>query len=117
MRPRPIHSRSDLIAVARTHAPTRACRRAIDEDRAEVLGGFTPAEGLPRWIVRVVSRHGRTWHIAILADENSHRFRFEYPEQVGWRDWSGQTGRNHPVYDGDNPAEYAFNRMEARRDI
>ena len=114
MRPRPLNRKTDLVAIAREYAPTKACARAIDEGRAIVLGGFNYPGGFPRWIVRVTSRHDKTWYIAILADEECTRFRIEYPTLIFWRHWAGVIGRNHPVYDGDTPTENAFKRMRNR---
>jgi len=114
MHPRPLNNRSDLIAIIREHPPTKACGHAIDEDRVTVLGGFTPVEGLPYWLVRITSQHDRMWYIALTVDERTNSFGVEYPDKVKWKDWSGKTNRDHPVYDGDNPREYAFKRMKAR---
>ena len=114
MQPRPIHRRADLLALVRDRVPTRACGRAMDEDRATVLGGFAPPEGLPYWLVSVTSRHGRTWLIGITCDQARNRFGVVYPERVEWEHWAGSSdGRT--IYDGDDPTQYALSRATHRR--
>lgn len=98
--PRPIHSRNDLLSIVRDYVPTRACGRAIDEDRATVLGGFTPPEGLSHFIVQVDGRLGQQWLIALGIDEENTRFRVWYPESVDWKHWDGRTGGSG-LKDGD----------------
>ena len=114
MRPRPLHQRDDLIALVREYAPTRACNRAIREDRAQVLGGFAPPEGLPYWLVQVDSRHGNRWYIGIICDEPNNRFRPFWPERPDWRHWDGRIG-GRSLKDGDSPNTYALRRAKARR--
>lgn len=114
MRPKPLHSRSDLISLIRDHAPTRACLRAIDEDRTECLGGFNPAEDFPYFLVRITSRFGKEWFIGIAVDEEAHSFHRFRAESVDWECWDGRaSGRS--LKDGDNPKTYALNRAKARR--
>lgn len=116
MRPRPLHTRNDLIDLVAPHAPTQACSRAIREGRSTVLGGFTPPEGLPYWLVAVTSRFGRQWLIAVVCDENENRFRIEYPSAVRWDHWDGRSdGRD--LRDGDNPTWYALQRAKAKRNV
>ena len=113
MKPRPIHSRSDLLNLVEPLAPSRACQRAIREDRAEVLGGFTPAEGLPYWLVRITSQFKKQWLIALLCDEQRNRFIVAHPTDVRWADWDGRPdGRT--LHDGDNPETYALLRERTR---
>ena len=114
MRPRPMHRRADLIEAVRDYAPTRACRRAIDEDRSTVLGGFITPEGLPYWLVKVISQHGREWLLGLECDEESNRFRPFWPDRVKWQHWDGRiNGRS--LKDGDDPKTYALRRAQARR--
>jgi hypothetical protein len=83
--------------------------------RSTVLGGFTPAEGFPSWIVEVVSVHGRRWIIAVECDEAKFEFHIKYLEAVPWECWAGTAGGSRPLIDGDNPVLYALNRLNARR--
>lgn len=75
MRARPLNGRDDLLAVASRLAPSRACQRAIAEGRVDTLGGFTPPGGLPFYGLRVESRLGRVWWLAVEVDEEARRFR------------------------------------------
>jgi hypothetical protein len=86
----------------------------MDEDRATVLGGFTPVEGLPYWLVQVRSRHGRVWLIGITCDDHNNRFGVIYPERIDWENWDGRTG-GRSLRDGDAPTTYALYRAKARR--
>lgn len=113
---RPLRTRTDLLAIAAQHAPSKACATAIHENRATVLGGFTPAGGLPTFIVRVVSRRGREWLIGIEVDEAAYRYRIRYIEDVPWAFWDGQIGGRRLI-DGDVPNNAAFERMKARRSL
>jgi hypothetical protein len=115
MKPRPVHHKRDLVNLIRDHTPTRACSRALDEGTVIALGGFAPAQGCPRWILQVDSARGRRWYIAVVVDEQRHRYSIEYPETIEWADWNGRSDRRHPVYDGDDPVIYAFRRMKARQ--
>jgi hypothetical protein len=111
---KPIRSRTDLLALVAQHAPSKACARAISENRAHVLGGFTPVEGLPCFIVRVTSKHERTWIIAVDVDEPHHRYRFRFIDEIPWNNWDGTSGGERLI-DGDLPVAYAYERMQARR--
>lgn len=114
MRPRPIHRRADLLALVRDYVPSRACGRAMDEDRAIVHGGFEPPVGLPYWLVKVTSRHGRVWYIAVVCDEPRNRFSITYPDRVEWQHWAGSIN-GKGIKDGDDPRLYALMRATARR--
>lgn len=113
---KPIRTRTDLFALAAQHAPSKACVRAISENRAQVLGGFTPVEGLPTLIVRVQSKHGREWLISVDVNEAERRYEYRYLEAVPWACWDGQSTGKRPLIDGDVPIEAAFQRMQAKRD-
>lgn len=115
MKARPIHSRDDLIAVVRDHAPTRACERAIGEGRTEVLGGFTPVEGFPFLLLRVTSRFGKAWLLGLQFKESHNTMKPIWPETVPWADWDGRVG-GRSLKDGDDPKRYARYRARARRE-
>lgn len=110
----PLRTRSDLTALAAQHAPSKACARAISEDRAQVLGGFTPAGGLPCFVITVKSKHGREWIIAIEINEEARRYQVQYLDFVPWACWDGRIGGKRLI-DGDVPNEAAFQRMQAKR--
>jgi hypothetical protein len=114
MKPRPLHCKSDLINLVRDHTPTRACRRALNEGEVTVLGGFAPVQGNPRWIVQVESWRGSRWFIAVVVDEENHRFSVEYPETIDWADWDGDPDRGDPVRDGDDPRTFDLRRARDR---
>lgn len=112
MRPRPLHSRSDLVAIIRDIAPTRACQRAVDEGRTEVLGGFTPPGGLPYYLVHVTAQFGSEWLLSIEIDEDRREFRPRRLDSVAWECWDGRSeGRS--LKDGDHPRRYADRRRQA----
>ena len=115
MNAKPIRTRQDLIDLIALCAPSRSCERSIAAGRVEVLGGFTSAGGLPCWIVRIQSRRGRTWIIALNCDEKDRRYQAEYLDSVPWLRWIGTSKGTRPLIDGDHPTEYAFRRLTARR--
>jgi hypothetical protein len=113
MQPRPFHTRTELIALAREFAPTRACWRAMIEDRATVLGGFITPGGLPSWLVQVDSRHGNRWYVGLVCDEDNNCFRPWWPETPDWANWDGRiNGRS--LRDGDSPNTFALRRAQAK---
>ena len=114
MRPRPIHSRSDLIELVRDSAPTRACERAIGEGRTEVLGGFTAPGGFPYLLVRVASRFGKAWVLGLEISEAEHRMTPFTTNGIDWAVWDGRIG-GRSLKDGDDPNRYARYRAHARR--
>lgn len=103
IRPRPLNRRYELVDVLRPYVPTKACGRAIDEGRYIVLGGFTPTEGLPCFIVQVESRLGSKWILAIEVDDVKNCYRVKQLDEVPYSAWTGDPKRRHPVYDGDKP--------------
>jgi hypothetical protein len=109
-------SRTALLDEAIRLSPTRGCRRAIEDGRVTVLGGFRtiPPYGLPGWVFRVRSRHGRTWLLAILVDEVKHVYMGRLADEVPWIEWVGRKGRKGwNAYDGDVPEE--ADRERAKR--
>lgn len=102
---RPLRSREDLISLVAQHAPSAACARALSENRATVLGGFTPIEGLPSYVVYVRSFHGREWIIAVLADEGEQRYKIRNLDRIPWEHWIGSPEGTRPLIDGDRNAQ------------
>lgn len=115
MKARPLRSRADLLELVAQHPPTKACATALGERRSTVLGGFTPTEGLPCWIILVKSWRGREWIIAVECDEAKFEFNVKYLDAVPWKCWAGKIGGRNPLIDGDSPDVYALNRLNARR--
>lgn len=111
---KPLRTKNDLIALVAQHAPSNACARALSENRATVLGGFAPIEGLPSYVVHVRSYHGKDWFIAVLVDEPSLRHRIRYLEVVPWEMYIGKMNGKRPLIDGDKPNVSAFNRMRSK---
>lgn len=112
---RPLRNREDLISLVAQHAPSAACAKAINENRATVLGGFNPVEGLPSYVVHVRSFHGREWIIAVLVDEGEQRYRVRYLDQVPWELWIGNVEYKRPLIDGDDHAREKM-QCKVRRD-
>jgi hypothetical protein len=113
--PGQIRTKADLLRIALAIAPSRACARAIQGGEAEVLGGFSsiPPYDLPGWIVRVTSRHGRTWILCMLADETQHRVVGREADEVPWENWVGHANRSWSPYDGDRPHDWAVEHLGA----
>lgn len=116
MRPRPIRTRNDLVRLIAECCPSRACERAVREGRTTVLGGFTPPEDFPQWIVRVESARGTRWHIAIKCDEESYRLTHQWyaEDELPWAYWDGRSDGT-ALKDGEIAREAALHRVTARR--
>ena len=84
--PHHIQSRSQFVEEAWKLCPTKSAQRAIREGRVTMLGGFSdiPPLGRPGFICYVVSRHGRTWLLA-LTEQLDRSFRGVYVEHVPWK--------------------------------
>lgn len=111
---KPLRTKNDLTALVAQHAPSTACARAIFENRAQVLGGFAPVEGLPSYVVHVRSYYGKDWFIAVLVDEAALRHRIRYLDDVPWELYIGKMNGKRPLIDGDTPNVSAFNRMRSK---
>lgn len=93
-------NRNDALSWIKTHTSRRGVVRAIEEGRAEFLGGFRFIEAIDSsgWICRVTSEYGRVWIVAC-----STKGIVGYLDSVPWEHYVG--GEN-PLYSGDNPREY-----------
>ena len=106
-----IRTRNDLIAYLENNAPQGCIRRAVSEGRVENLGAFTssPQVGSPQaWIVRVVSRHNKSWHLLI---RNHYLVDKPKPTIIGghiFKNWVGNGGvTDKPsLMNGDKPLLY-----------
>jgi len=114
MKPRPMHSRDDLIQQIRPYVPTRACDRAVGEGRVEVFGGFAPPEGFPYFLLQVTSYFGKQWRLGLEVREAENRLVPLSVETVDWSIWDGRTG-GRSLKDGDDPVRYARYRAHAKR--
>jgi hypothetical protein len=112
-------TREDLTDVAARHAPTNACATAMRQQRAVVLGGFATPGTLPCWIVRVDSKRGKQWFIAVDCDEANVKYGVRYLEsdEVPWEDWIGKSTGRRILIDGDEPVLSAYKRCQAVRRI
>lgn len=111
-----ITTRNQLLDYIEENPPASRVRRAVEgEGRVRVLGGFAscPPHPYPGWIVLVTSRHGREWPVAVLALDRSYSVHIL--DEIPWPLWDGQLGRNHPLYDGDDPAY--CHRMKERHNV
>ncbi len=118
MNPQRFQTRTDLLEYVREHAPLNGVRRAIDDGRVMVCGGFAscPPHTSPGFIVEVTSKHGRTWPVAVLVDQIHHRYSVVILDEVPWQEWEGKVNRGHPVYDGDHPEESSCLQEKTRYD-
>lgn len=65
-----IRTRQDLFDFVARHAPTQACKTAIAQGRATLLGRYQLAGGLPFWIVQAVSAHRKIWYVAVEGGDS-----------------------------------------------
>lgn len=90
----------------------RAVLRALENGSVELLGGFSsiPPGTSPGLIVRVTSRHGTRYNVAIQPFVPCGTYARCVP-RVPWENWVGDPERNPPtIYDGDRPQKYAEKR-------
>jgi len=101
-------NRNDVLSWIKTHTSRRGVVRAIEEGRAEYLGGFRYIQELNRsgWICRVTSEYGRVWVVACGTGGT-----LRYLNTVPWNHYVGSVGGT-PLYSGDSPKEYlGFRRL------
>lgn len=101
-----IETREDLLEYAAEHAPAKACARAIREGRASVLGGYRGIQprGLDGWVIRVDSRHGRTWFVGVLEDRERHRLLVDRLDHYANAVYVGRLrppGAGYCIFEGD----------------
>lgn len=108
-----ISTRDDLLEYIREHAPSSAVRRAIDDGKYEVLGAFAalPPHTMPGFIVKVTSKHGRVWPVAVAVNEVKHRYEVYILDTIPW---SLYDGGERAIYCGDHPNTSARKRNLAR---
>lgn len=112
----PLRTRADLLGlIAGSSAITAACARAIDRGRAYILGGFTPPEEFPRYMVRVYGQHGSEWIVAVEIDEERRKHVVRVVEDVPWAHWDG-SAYGCRLIDGDTPKAATEFRRRARHE-
>ncbi|KKM22335.1 hypothetical protein LCGC14_1626320 [marine sediment metagenome] len=114
MRPFPLRNRYDLIQALIPYAPTSACKRAMEEGRVSVLGGFQAPEYLPYIVIEITGIRSRSnWLIALVIDEPKYEFSVIYPMHILWEQWVGKADRYNPILDGDEPQLYNWKKNNA----
>ena len=108
-----IDTRNDLLEFIRANAPLRGIQRAIDDGGYEVLGAFAALypHPMPGLIVKVTSKHGTVWPVAVAANEGKHCWEVYVLDVIPW---SLYEGGSRPIYRGDNPTMSTRKRDLAR---
>jgi len=106
-------TRDSLIDWLLVEVPRRHLRRAIEEERVEVLGLFRQVRGFPAVLVRVTTKHG-TDVILALAQVRPHKINMMIVEDVQWENYIGME-HGTPVLAGDFPDQYVAMREEHQR--
>lgn len=108
-----ISTRNDLLEYIRANAPLRAIQRAIDDGGYEVLGAFAslPPHTMPGFIVKVTSKHGTVWPVAVAVNEARHRYAVYILDTIPW---SLYDGGKRAIYCGDHPNMSVRKRNLAR---
>ena len=113
-----LRTRTELIQFAEARCGSYACRRAFLTGKVMVFGGFStiPPGTDPGWILRVKSRHGRAWLLAVVTDDIKHCYCVREIEKIPWAKWTGCAGRGqgYSIYDGDMPVQAARAYKEAK---
>jgi hypothetical protein len=123
MQPFRLRDRADLIALIERQAPSPACKRACLTGKVEVLGGFEeiPPSTCPGWIVRITTKRGSVFQVAVIPDDVKHTYRVRFIGEVPWHLWTGLAHfpgvKDYSIYVGDHPADYTFKRMVALQEL
>jgi hypothetical protein len=110
-----IETRTHLLEYALARVLSNACRRAFDDGQVVNLGGFDPLppSEYPGWLLRVTSKHGRVWLIAVTV-EGLHRYRVWPADAIPWQFWTGKDNRDGgSIYTGDLPAVASTSKWRA----
>jgi hypothetical protein len=101
-------SKNDIIQWLERYCPRKAIVRSLLQNGAELLGGFNPVPPTtrPGWIVRVTSRHGRKWIVAIIPCEGTPDYEIRILKKVPWGNWIGNYYSEN-LMSGDRPQLYA----------
>ncbi len=112
--------RSDFILWVMANSPRRDIARIMDEGEIEVLGGFDliPPTPHPGWIIRIISKHKKEYHVAVVMDEELRILIVwkMWSNDVPWVEYNGKPNRGFwCVYDGDKPLDYLLKKVRAIR--
>ena len=123
-----------LIQWLIKNCPRKAVVRAMEEGSVEHLGAFTELgiNHIPGWLVKVTSERGKVWLVGVTSRPEQRDFRIFVSDCYGcfrlpvpWEYWDGiedpldyiASDSPMPMWDGDNPIEYARLRDEQRQKI
>lgn len=97
-----ISTRDDVLEFIRINCTHSAVRRAMDDGKYELLGAFVslPPHTKPGWIVKVTSKHGKVWPVAVAAGQ--HSYEVFILDTIPWSLWDGEMTDNL-LYFGDHP--------------
>ena len=112
-----INIRTELIYFIREDISRSAISRACLNGTVQVVGGFSQIHPLPNpgWIVSITSIHGRTWLVAVTADDHNHIFHAWVTESIPWKNYVGIPDRGfYSIYDGDNPKQACLARERTK---
>lgn len=101
-----IKTRNNLIEYLEENASGRYLRAL--QNYNENLGAFSQVldYNTPGWIVKVTSKHGNVYHIAVIIQSPIQRFMLAILyKDPPWKYWIGDQSKNQ-LYQGDNPKKY-----------
>ena len=98
-------NKTDLLEWLQNNAPTPSTTRALQSGQSVTLiGGFRPLpdSNSPGFIVKVVSKADKVYHIAITVDDYkpSRTYVVDY---IDWKTYCGMDSK-HELYCGEVPA-------------
>ena len=74
-----------------------------------MLGGFKDPN---RWILTVTTKHGGTYHVAVVPDDYTHAYRVRLIDSIPWHLWiGGSPTESYSIYQGDHPAKYTLEQQ------
>ena len=97
--------RNDLMLWLENNVPRKAIEYAMVDGKIELLGAFSSitANSNSGWIVKVTSKRGLSWNIAIVPSNTKHTY-FAYTiKEVPWEYYMGG---NRTLFAGDHPEVY-----------
>lgn len=108
-----ILTRDDLLEFIRDNCTQSAVRRAMDDGKYELLGAFAslPPHTKPGWIVKVTSKHGKVWPVAVVA--GLHTCEVFILDTIPWSLYDGLFSTNL-LYNGDHPYIAARKMRDAK---
>lgn len=97
-----LHTRQQLITWLEHNITDPILSDALEWGRIINLGGFDPlpTSKNPGWIMKLVSRYGRTFYLAVAVDKKSWELYWFRLKEVDWTNWVGENATNK-LYRGD----------------